>query len=67
MIFFPNDLRKGTTFHFPSAHSTRLGKNSLILRGILPWNNLPRVIKESLSDDDWQARRGLPTFAVTSR
>ena len=49
MIFFRHNLRKGNTLHLPPAHSTRHGINSLLFRGSLLWNNLPREIKDSLS------------------
>ena len=35
MNFFPYDLKKGNTLHFPPAHSTRHGINSLFLQGSL--------------------------------
>ena len=55
-IFFPYDLMKGNTFHLPPAHSTRHGINSLLFRGSLLWNNLPREIKESLSTEEFKKR-----------
>ena len=48
MNFFPYDLRKGNTLHLSSAHSTCYGINSLLFRGSLLWNKLPREIKKSL-------------------
>ena len=44
MHFFPFDLRKGNTLHLPPAHSTCHRINSLLFRGSLLWNNLPREI-----------------------
>ena len=54
--FFPYDLRNGNTLHLPPAHSTRHGINSLLFRGSLLWNNLPREIKESLSTEEFKKR-----------
>ena len=54
--FSPYDLRKGKTLHLPLAHSTRHGINSLLFRGSLLWNNLPREIKESLSTEEFKKR-----------
>ena len=54
--FSPYDLRKGKTLHLPLAHSTRHGINSLLFRGSLLSNNLPREIKESLSTEEFKKR-----------
>ena len=54
--FFPYDLRKGNTLHFPSVHSTRHGINSLLFRGSLLWNNLSKEIKESVFSEEFKER-----------
>ena len=70
-VFSPCDLRKGNTLHLPPAHSTRHGINSLLFRGSLLWNNLPREIKESLSTEEFKKRlkehRARPCSCVVCR
>ena len=49
-IFFPYHM------HLPPAHSILHGINSLLFRGSLLWNNLPREIKESLFIEEFKKR-----------
>ena len=56
MNFSPYDLRKRNTLHLPPAQSARQGINSLLFRGSLLWNNLPREIKESPSTEEFRKR-----------
>ena len=62
---------KGNTLHLPQTHSTRHGINSLLFRGSIYWNNLPREIKESLSIEEFHKRvkehGGLPCSCVVCR
>ena len=43
------DLRKGDVLNLPSAKSMTYGVNSLIFRGSLLWNTLPKSLKTSCS------------------
>ena len=70
-IFSPYDLKKGNILHFPQAHSACHGINSLLFRGSLLWNNLPRDIKESFSTEELNKRLkkhgALPCSCVVCR
>ena len=66
MSFFPYDLRKGNTLHFPWVNSTRNEITSLLFGGILFWNNFPKEIKEKLSTKEFKKRHRAPLcFSVT--
>ena len=45
----PYKLRKGNKVNLPETRTCRYGINSLLFRGALLWNNLPRNVKESHS------------------
>ena len=45
----PYELRKGNKENLPETGTCRYGINSLLFRGALLWNNLPRNVKESHS------------------
>ena len=70
-IFSPYDLRKVNTLLLPPAYSTCHGINSLLFRGNILWNNLPKEIKESLSTEEFKKRRkehgALPCSCVVCR
>ena len=45
----PHELRKGNKVNLPETRTCRYGTNSVLFRGVLLWNNLPRIAKESHS------------------
>ena len=50
------NLRKRPILYLPSAHSTYYGTNSVLLRGSLIWNNLPRDVKSSKSVSEFKTK-----------